>query len=220
MCQLGLAIYTNQQMFTFMYPSKKQLFLASSSQARQRLLQEAAIPFQVIFHQAIEQFDSNNDLVTILLQVAREKMASINQLPNGIQEAYLLTADTMGRSKQGNIYAKPNNYQEAVSYIRCLRGLGYCGTAFCLEKRQYSNGSWLIKEQIEKVVIAEYEFDIPDTLIDLYLEQVPYQDLSGGISIEGFGAQFLKYIHGSYTTILGLPMFELRHALTDIGFFD
>ncbi|MCX5922118.1 MAG: Maf family protein [Candidatus Dependentiae bacterium] len=40
------------------------------------------------------------------------------------------------------------------------------------------------------------------------------------IAIEEFGAQFLKVIHGSYLTIVGLPLFELREALEELDFFD
>jgi predicted house-cleaning NTP pyrophosphatase (Maf/HAM1 superfamily) len=40
----------------------------------------------------------------------------------------------------------------------------------------------------------------------------------GAGRIEDFGENFLKSVNGSYTTILGLPMFELRRALKEIGF--
>ena len=42
---------------------------------------------------------------------------------------------------------------------------------------------------------------------------------SNAIAIEGCGGQFLQWVRGSYTTIVGLPMFELREALEEIGFY-
>ena len=38
------------------------------------------------------------------------------------------------------------------------------------------------------------------------------------MAIEGVGSQFVKSIDGSYTAIVGLPLFELRTALLELGF--
>ena len=43
-------------------------------------------------------------------------------------------------------------------------------------------------------------------------------DLCGAGVIEGIGQAFLKNINGSYTAVIGLPLFELRQALKKIGF--
>jgi predicted house-cleaning NTP pyrophosphatase (Maf/HAM1 superfamily) len=69
------------------------------------------------------------------------------------------------------------------------------------------------------VVTADYVFDVPDAWLDIYLEKSRGLVASGAIAIEEFGSQFLKTVHGSYTTIVGLPMYELREALEKIGFF-
>lgn len=43
-------------------------------------------------------------------------------------------------------------------------------------------------------------------------------DCAGAVTIEEFGMQFVKEIHGSYSNIIGLPLFEVRHALKTLGF--
>jgi septum formation protein len=67
-------------------------------------------------------------------------------------------------------------------------------------------------------------FEVPHELIDWYLEKLDildglsYTNVSGAMAIEGVGSQFVKSIDGSYTAIVGLPLFELRQALTELGF--
>jgi len=70
------------------------------------------------------------------------------------------------------------------------------------------------------VVEAGYRFVIPDHWIDRYLEHSWAMIASGAIAVEFYGAQFLQWIDGSYTTVMGLPMFELRQDLEKLGFFD
>jgi septum formation protein len=69
-------------------------------------------------------------------------------------------------------------------------------------------------------VPAEYTFDIPDIWIDIYLAKSIGMQTAGAIAVEGYGAQFLKIVDGSYPSIVGLPMFQLRQALEEVGFFD
>jgi len=58
-------------------------------------------------------------------------------------------------------------------------------------------------------------------MTDYYLEQIPHAiNACGAGIIEDFGLNFLKTVNGSFTAILGLPLFELRKALTTMGFFN
>ena len=67
---------------------------------------------------------------------------------------------------------------------------------------------------------ADYVFEVPEEWIDIYLEKSVGLRASGAIAIEDFGEQFLKSVSGSYSAIVGLPMFELREALSQLGFFE
>ncbi|MDZ4154758.1 Maf family protein, partial [Methylicorpusculum sp.] len=62
-------------------------------------------------------------------------------------------------------------------------------------------------------------FVVEDTAIDYYLDNSIGMGTSNAIAIEGFGEQFLKKITGSYSTVIGLPLFEVRQALDELGFF-
>lgn len=93
-------------------------------------------------------------------------------------------------------------------------------TAFCLDKKIWRAGKWEVDKRIQKAVSAEYIFNIPDAWINIYLKNSLGLSASNAIAVEGFGAQFLEVIKGSYTTIVGLPMYEIRQALEEVGFFN
>lgn len=201
---------------------KKILLLGSESHSRQKLLIEAKIPFHVIGHTADETVcDWGRPFEQLLKHIAQEKMDHV-VLPSGKEDdqCFVLTADTLGRDVDGTIHGKPIDKADAIAKIKSLGKGGIVATAFCLDKKQFKDGAWRVDERIEQVVATKYEFNMADEWIEKYLHAVPqYLTISGGITIEGYGAQFLKSIDGSYTTIIGLPMFELREALQQIGFY-
>lgn len=198
------------------------LLLASGSASRKKLLEQSQIPFLVIGHNADEQScDWKKSLEQLVNSIAIAKMEHA-LLPPGNENdiIFVLSADTLGQDSCGTIHGKPIDKEHAIFMIKALRGHGRCSTAFCLDKKKSISGSWVLQERITHVVTAQYEFDMPDDWIEHYIKTVPtYLDISGGVTIEGYGAQFLKSISGSYSTILGLPLFELRQALEQIGFF-
>ena len=93
-------------------------------------------------------------------------------------------------------------------------------TAFCLDKKIYSGGQWHTKERIERTVTTRIKFDIPEEWLNDYLDNTPSLSVAGGMAIEEYGALFTQSIEGSYSNILGLTLFELREALSKLGFFS
>lgn len=200
---------------------KKNLYLASSSPSRQQLLREAQIPFQLISQSADESAcDWNLPLSEVVASIARHKMTHA-VLPTGNegQKIFVLTADTLSQDVDGIIQGKPKDRADAIAKIKSARtGTNLC-TGFCLDRKIFKNGRWETEARIEQVVSASYLFSVPDSLIDFYLDSSIGIACSNAIAVEGFGGQFLKEVTGSYTAIVGLPLFEVREALTKLGFF-
>lgn len=198
------------------------LYLASGSQARKEALEEAQIPFVVVSHVADERScDTFLPFGQLLLSIARLKMAYV-QLPAGKEGdcCFVLTADTMVQDMRGNVYGKPTDKKHALEMIRALRERGRVGTAFCLEQKKYTQGVWHTHQMISHFSEAFYELDLPDHWIERYLENKPdYLSIAGAIDVKGYGQQFIKRVEGCYGTVVSLPLFELRQALEDIGFF-
>ena len=202
---------------------KHTLLLASKSQSRQRLLTEAQIPFTIIEQEADEaQCDWNKPLDQVVKSIALHKMqhAILPKTGKEGEVCFVLTADTLDQDVYGKINGKPTSRAQAIEMIKRARGGSQICTAFCLEKRIWRKEKWELVKRIEKAVGAQYFFIIPDDWIEAYLKNTKVLEVSNAISIEEFGGQFLKHIDGSYTTIVGLPMFEIRQALEELGFFD
>ena len=199
---------------------KNILYIGSKSASRKKLLQEAGIPFEILEQQADEaKCDWNLPLQQLVESIAHYKMEHV-VLPVGKNEGHIilvLTADTLSVDPMGKIRGKPVNAVDAYEMLKAAgMGENICGTAFCLEKKVYGNGTWQTQEKIMRYAQAKYEFKIRDSLIEDYLKYSGAMEAAGAIKIED-GKQFVKSINGSYSAIIGLPMYELREALIQIG---
>ena len=200
---------------------KNVLCLASQSQSRQLLLKESGIPFILLSQSADEQAcDWTLPLDKLVASIARHKMEHA-QLPAGKEGEiiFVLTADTLSQDLDGTINGKPENRADAIDKIKRARNGSRLSTGFCLDKKVFKQGAWQLERRIEKVVSAEYTFAIPDEWIEPYLANTMALSCANAIAIEQYGTQFLKELRGSYSAIVGLPMFELRQSLEQLGFF-
>lgn len=198
------------------------LYLASGSATRKNLLTASQIPFTIISQDADEsQASLQQPLKSLVLELAQLKMDHI--LYSSGKEgdiAFFLTADTMTIDSEGNLYGKPVDRDDAVFMLRACRKGTVVGTAFCLERKIFSGGFWIAQERIVDYDEAWCVVDVPEDCIGFYLDSIPFMNFSGGITIEGFGDQFVQEIRGSYSAILGLPMYKVREALCALGFYS
>jgi len=203
--------------------SKKEnvLLLGSQSISRQMLLTDAKIPFCVVEQSADETAcDWGLSLEQVVATIASSKMDHVI-MPRGAEgeRAFVLTADTLSQDSNGVIEGKPVDKDDARRKLRAARSGSRLVTAFCLERKKCISGIWLTDARILKTVSAEYSFDVPEQWVERYLEHSLGLKASNAIAVEGYGAQFFRVMHGSYSTIVGLPMVEVREALEELGFF-
>ena len=199
------------------------LYMASNSASRKNLLTQACIPFIVINQDADESLVSTHQpLCDIVMQIAQLKMQHA-QIPAGQGVGgvcFVLTADTLGLTTTGRVLCKPFDRVDAISMLQDSRAGTLTATGFCLRKLQLQDGVWVVVAEIVDFDQAESIFDVSDEFMDEYLNSVPFLTVSGAISIEGIGGQFVKSVNGSYETIFGLPMFKIRQALFKLGFYQ
>jgi septum formation protein len=198
------------------------LLLGSKSYSRKLLLDYARIPYQIVEQEADEsQCDWNLPMQQVVENIALYKMNHVI-MPKGTKEgdiAFVLTADTLSQERDGTISGKPTGEQDAIDKIRRARAGMRTGTGFCLDRRVWRAGNWEIEQRIQQYVEASYIFAIPEEWVERYMQNTISLNASGAIAIEEYGAQFLKEVQGSYTAIVGLPLFEVREALEKLGFF-
>ena len=208
--------------------TKNVLLLGSKSPSRRSLLEQSKIPY-VVIEQNSDELICKIGLTRVqqVSAIALQKMdhailpmSPLNHLNHYQKTIFVLTADTLTEDSNGNIHGKPVDYDDAVAMIKMARKGMFLSTAFCLALKVWQGNSWTTKKIETHVVSAEYVIDVPDRVIDYYLKNTISLQCAGGFAIEDLGLQFVKSVHGSYSTIMGLPLFELRQALEDFDFFD
>ncbi|MGA9530426.1 MAG: Maf family protein [Candidatus Babeliales bacterium] len=201
----------------------KPLLLGSTSQSRQSILTFGRIPFTLLKQQADEtKCDWTVSLRGIVESIASYKMEQLimPEREKGTVE-YVLTADTLSSNGRGTICGKPKDEADAIAMITLGReGKMKTGTAFCLEKRvSLGNGGWETVERILNYAEGEYIFNVPDEWVASYLRYSIAYSAASAIGIESYGNMFLERVEGSYTAIRGLPLYEVRVALQQLGYF-
>lgn len=201
------------------------LFLGSQSQARQRLLQGARIPFKVLEHTSDEALDhTKTSFHNHVLAVADSKMKAL-VLPDidsvDTDYIFVLTADTLIRNpRTGEILGKPRNRQHAYQMLAGEReGFVEVVTGCCLKKFIRSQLSWQEDVSEQWICHTQAEFFVDEDSVDFYLDSAPIALVCAGAGvIEDVGLSFLKSINGSYSGAIGLPLYELRQALKKHNF--
>jgi len=203
--------------------NKDILYLGSQSKPRQKLLELAGIDYKVLGHKSDEcSVDLKDDFKDYVLSIAKDKMDNII-FPLGKQDEknFVLTADTLVKTEKTNqILGKPKDIQDAKRMLRLLqKESALVITGCCLEKKVFKNGEWITKDKNYWTTKTIVEFCVDEDKLDWYLQKMP-QALNAccaGI-IEEYGQGFLKSVNGSYTSVLGLSLYELRQALKKMGF--
>jgi len=199
------------------------LLLASKSYSRQMLLRNALIPFLVIAQEADEtSCDWTLPLGEVVLSIARLKMQHAI-VPLGEKEndiCFVLTADTLIEDVYGHKQGKPIDLEDAYKKIEILKQGAKLATGFCVVKNQWNGQKWVGIAQEEGVVFTDYTIIIPDKWKKQYFANTIALQCAGSHAGEDFGMQFMKYLNGSYSGALGLPLFELRESLEKLGFYQ
>lgn len=194
--------------------------MASGSSSRKKMLDDMQMDYTIIGHNSKEDRDiSDMPIVEAVIALAQDKMESVDlgQIPAN-QKAYILTADTLiETTKEKQRIGKPRNFKhghEMLSLISNQEILVASGCCLQIVK----NGIIISTETFSGQ--ATLEFCVQENEINTYLHTIPgILNACGAGQIEGFGAQYLKSINGSYSAVLGLPLFELREVLRKNGFF-
>ncbi len=202
------------------------LLLVSGSKGRAKLLRDAGIDFEVVEHSSDEwiNVDGLSQDQTVCA-IALDKMNSF-KFPSHIERrnrVLALAGDTLVFSQDGEVFGKPKDKSDAIRMLRRFRHEPVRVVSGCClrEFRPTFGGKWVTADTKTFVGRAEIFYSIPEYMLEPYFKAEPnYLDVCGGAKIEGFGAQFVKWISGSYTTIQGIPMFELRQELEKLNFFE
>ncbi|XVN40907.1 MAG: nucleoside triphosphate pyrophosphatase [Rickettsia endosymbiont of Argas persicus] len=189
------------------------IILASQSPARVELLKRIKIiPAQIIpadIDETPNLRELPNNLATRLAYEKATKIAS--QIENS---AIIIAADTvtaLGR----RILPKASSLEEVRYCMETLSGRRHrVYTSLCIIKKD--------KDQLvtrQKIVQTIIKFKkLSEEEINFYCSLDEGLDKAGGCKISGYAEAFISFISGSYSNVMGLPLFETVNSLNSLGF--
>jgi len=183
------------------------IILASASPRRRELLRQIGVDFRVVVSTADEQVLEGEKPSDYVLRVARDKALDVRR-----REATalpVLGADTAVILDQ-TILGKPGNRAEAVAMLQRLSGRThevYSAVALVLGSGQVHDSL-----NITRVTFAELDRG----WIEAYCDTGDPMDKAGAYGVQGRAAEKIARIEGSFSGVMGLPLFEtsrlLQHA--------
>lgn len=183
------------------------LVLASASPRRLELLAQIGVePDDVIPSDIDETAGHSEPPRALALRLAREKA-----LACPTKGAYILSADTvvaMGR----RMLPKTETRAEALSCLELLSGRAHrviTGVAV-----RSPTGEMVARTVMTRVVFKR--LDAQD--ITTYLDSKEWNGKAGGYGIQGLAGAYVRSMNGSYSSVVGLPLFETRNILIGAGY--
>ncbi|HHS1813360.1 TPA: Maf family nucleotide pyrophosphatase [Neisseria meningitidis] len=122
----------------------------------------------------------------------------------------LITADTCVVS-DGIILGKPRSQAEAIEFLNRLSGKQHTVlTAICIHYRGNAENRVQTNRVVFKPLTAEE--------IVAYVQSGEPMDKAGAYAVQGIGGIFIQSIEGSFSGIMGLPVYETVSMLQDLGY--
>jgi len=189
------------------------IILASSSPRRQEILKMLHIPFRVIIPNIDETVIAAIETEQVPELLAREKVTEvIHSLPAKQEIAWILGADTIVFCNN-KVYGKPQSQEEAFEFLKTFQN----NTHSTITALALYNGK--TKDIVTKVCRTEVTFaPMTDDEIQWYVDTGEWHGAAGGYRIQSLASCFIKKIEGSYSNVIGLPIFELYDILKSQGY--
>jgi septum formation protein len=193
----------------------QKLILASGSPRRVELLQQAGLEPDRLFPAGIDETPLRAEHPRALAKrLSREKAERAHALLRSdetARDAYLLSADTVvavGR----RILPKAEVIDEANFCLRMLSGRShYVYTGICVVTPGGKFRQKLVETKVRFKRLTKDE-------IDGYLASGEWRGKAGAYAIQGLAGTFVVKLVGSYSNVVGLPLYETVSLLTGEGF--
>ena len=189
----------------------KNLILASQSPRRQELLHQLGYEFTVSAADIDEEAYQNESPDDYVLRLSVEKAQAIfQQLPISKQtDTLVLGADTCVVI-DGEILGKPADEKQCLTTLGKLSGKSHQ----VLTSIATVGASIVIKE----LITTQVNFiTLKPAEIQRYWQTGEPCDKAGSYAIQGIGGQFVTGINGSYSAVVGLPLYETSQMLAKLG---
>ena len=191
-----------------MFKTNLQIFLASKSPRRRKLLKQLGISFKSFSVDLNEEIlDGEHPVQTVRRLALHKSEAASLKVSKGI----IITADTIVVLNK-EIIGKPKDEKDAYRILSKLSGKTHLVFTGFVVKNLYS-GKSIVDYERTKVTFRE----LTSKEIYDYIKTGSPIDKAGAYGIQDdFGAVFVEKIEGCYYNVVGLPLAKIYKSLTDI----
>ena len=185
------------------------LHLASQSPRRRELLTQLGVDFRVVDVDVPELRSAQESPREYVNRVARDKARAGLVTLAGVADPRVLGADTEV-VLDDEVFGKPRDAADAAAMLRRLSG---CTHAVI-------SAVWLVDAQGERSAccVSRVRFaELDEATIAAYVATGESFGKAGAYAIQGRGAILVEHLEGSYSGVMGLPLFETAKLLREAG---
>ena len=189
--------------------SSPEFILASASPRRVELLRQISIVPDHILPAEIEETPLKNEQPREL--VVRLAVAKAAAIAKDYPDAYVLAADTVVACGR-RILPKAETTDDARALLEMLSGRRHRvigGVSIFAPAGASSARAVETAVTFKRLSSAE---------LDNYLASDEWRDKAGAYAIQGLAARFVCSLNGSYSNVVGLPLYETSQMLSGLGF--
>src|SRR5262245_58593632 len=194
---------------------RPKLVLASGSPRRLSLINQVGIEPDALRPTDIDETPKRGELprayATRLARNKAQTALGMVHIDDALRGAYVLAADTavaVGR----RILPKAELLDEAAQCLRLLSGRNHrVYTAICLVTPKEAFRQRLVETRVRFKRLTEED-------IEAYLASGEWRGKAGGYAAQGIAGTFVVKIVGSYTNVVGLPLYEVMTLLGGEGY--
>src|SRR6266700_2739698 len=194
---------------------RPKLVLASGSPRRLQLINQVGIEPDSLRLTDIDETPQRGELpracANRLARAKAEAALALVRVDEELKGAYILSADTVvavGR----RILPKAELLDEAAQCLRLLSGRNHrVHTAICLITPKEAFRQRLVETKVRFKRLSDED-------IEAYLASGEWRGKAGGYAAQGIAGGFMVKIVGSYSNIVGLPLYETTTLLAGEGY--
>ncbi len=181
------------------------LYLASQSPRRKALLEQIQVIYQTVVVETDESVQAGEMPEQYVQRVALQKAQAGYALK---PQHCVLGADTAVIYQQ-HILGKPENATDARRMLQVLSA----------QTHQVMTAVAIVtpSQQLYQLNISQVRFRrLSHAEIDAYVATQEPMDKAGSYAIQGLASVFIERIEGSYSSVMGLPLFETAQLLQEV----
>ena len=199
---------------------EKHIYLASRSARRRDLLKQMGVNFEILLLREGTGRDADFNESELPGETPREYVVRVARLKaeagwlrleqRRLMRHPVLAADTTV-ALGDTILAKPTDREDAVAMLKQLSGTVH---------HVYTGMAVKLYDSLQEALsVTEVRFrELSDDEIRRYVATGEPLDKAGAYGIQGKASLFIESINGSYTGVVGLPVFETARLLGHFGF--